>query len=337
MRSSRCVFSTAAALQRVFIAPIELQTPSRVQTRGLVTLSSQLRQRPHAILNLSQPQRRYVSLHRAEKSRLPRDDEIQAWSVTLVDADGKLTEPRSTRDILSTLDRKTNSLVIVVPGEPGVPPICKILNKQQMRESEKAKLKAARGSGVTQKTMELNWAIGKNDLGHRMDKLRGWLEKGWKVDVVLAGKKKGRKATEEEAEALVKHIRGVLEEVGGRETKLVEGKMLGQLTLYLEGKKAKEVKATSKSGGQAGAGAGVDGSVERGTSTADVKNASGTGKSASLAVDGGNETTTESEGDVEGEKEGVSEKGEISEADKLAEFQQKRRRKHSGWEQQKEE
>ncbi|KAL5328873.1 hypothetical protein ACEPPN_002381 [Leptodophora sp. 'Broadleaf-Isolate-01'] len=254
MRSSRCVFSSATALHRVFIAPIEVQTHVQVQIRGLAFTSSPspplLRPRTQYNALTSKPQKRHVSLHRAEKSRLPRDDEIKAYSVTLVDADGKLTDPRSTQSILSSIDRKTTSLVVIVPGEPGVPPICKILNKQQMRETEKAKLKAARGNGVTQKTMELNWAIGKNDLGHRMGKLRGWLEKGWRVEVVLAGKKKGRKASEEEGMALVGVIKGLVGEVGAREMKPEEGKMLGQLTLYLEGKEAKKGK---KDGGKAGA------------------------------------------------------------------------------------
>ncbi|KAH7342622.1 hypothetical protein BKA65DRAFT_586596 [Rhexocercosporidium sp. MPI-PUGE-AT-0058] len=246
MRSSRCVFSSATALHRVFIAPIEVQTHVQLQIRRLAfaTTPSQPRLRPRTQYNalIPEPQKRHVSLHRAEKSRLPRDDEITSWSVTLVDADGKLTDPRSTHEILSSIDRKTESLVVIVPGEPGVPPICKILNKQHMRETEKAKQKAARGAGVTQKTMELNWAIERNDLGHRMGKLRGWLEKGWRVEVVLAGKKKGRKASEEEGEGLVGTIRGIVEEVGAREMKPAEGKMLGQLTLYLEGKEMKKGK-----------------------------------------------------------------------------------------------
>ncbi len=163
--------------------------------------------------------------------------------MTLVDENGRLTEPRSTYSVLEDLDRKTSSLVVVVPGQPGVPPICKILNKQAMREAEKARLKSARGTGVTQKTMELNWAIGKNDLGHRMGKLKSFLEKGWRVEVVIAGKKKGKKASEEEAEELLRVIKEVLAEVGGKEMKPMEGKLLAQCTLYLEGKaKAKEMR-----------------------------------------------------------------------------------------------
>ncbi|KAH7419411.1 hypothetical protein BKA64DRAFT_737599 [Cadophora sp. MPI-SDFR-AT-0126] len=267
MRSSRCVFSSATALHRVFIAPIELQSKLQVQiqvrqlssTATFTTLRSQLQSQPQC--SLSSTQKRHVSLHVAEKSRLPRDDEIKSFSVTLVSPEGKLLEPRSTSSILSSIDRKTESLVMIVPGSPGVPPICKILNKQAMRAAEKAKLKAARGTGVTQKTMELNWAIEKGDLGHRMGKLRGWLEKGWRVEVVIAGKKKGRKASEGEAGELMGTIRGVLGEAGGREMKPVEGKVLGTLTMFLEGKQQQGKK--SKKGESDAAGAVVKGDGEQ--------------------------------------------------------------------------
>lgn len=247
MKSSRCLFSTATALHRVFIAPIEQQ--------------SLLRLAPHSISHLVRlpthhhiQHRTLVSSTKAEKSRLPRDDEILAWSVSLA-TDSGLQDARSTADILASLDRKTQSLCVVVPGEPGVPPICKIMNKQAMREAERARHKAAKTQGgVTQKTMELNWAIDGHDLEHRLGKLRGFLEKGWRVEIVVAGKKKGRKASEEEGESVLKKIRGVLNEVGGKEIKPMEmkkvgdGKLLGQATLYTEGKIRKE----EKSGGLEG-------------------------------------------------------------------------------------
>ncbi|PVH89512.1 hypothetical protein DL98DRAFT_116 [Cadophora sp. DSE1049] len=265
MRSSRCVFSSATALHRVFIAPIELQSKLQVHVQvrqlsftstTLAPLRSRLQSQPQCGVSNSNVQKRHVSLHVAEKSRLPRDDEIKAYSVTLVDPDGKLTDPRATSSILSRIDRKTESLVVIVPGSPGVPPICKILNKQAMRVAEKAKLKAARGTGVTQKTMELNWAIGRGDLGHRMGKLRGWLEKGWRVEVVIAGKKKGRK-------------------------------VLGTLTMYLEGKQQQQGKKGKKGAGDA-AGAVVEGEA----------NLQGEGdqeamfeKSANVDVDAGQEVS----------------------------------------------
>jgi translation initiation factor IF-3 len=135
---------------------------------------------------------------------------------------------------------KKESLVVVVPGGPGVPPICKIMNKEAMRAAEKAKAKAGRGV-VTTKTIELNWAIDGNDLTHRIAKLKGFLEKGYRVEVVLAPKKKGRKATEEDAERVMGRIKGAVGEVrGAKEFKPMEGKLLGLTTLCFEGKVRKE-------------------------------------------------------------------------------------------------
>ncbi|KAJ5050682.1 uncharacterized protein L3040_002557 [Drepanopeziza brunnea f. sp. 'multigermtubi'] len=266
MRSSRCVSSIATALHKIFILPLE-HRQSQFAIRTTSTSSTSF----HSTL-LSPPpiqyqQRRYASKYKAtekpttaEKSRLPRDDEIRSWSVSLVDENGRLCDPRPTHDVLATIDRKVSTLVVVVPADPHThaPPICKIFNKQALRESETARLKAAKGGGVTTKTMELNWAIGANDLGHRMGKLKGWLEKGWRVEVLVAGKRKGRKANEEEAEGVLGAVRGVLAEAGGKETKPMEGKVslgegkgLGTVTLYLEGKVKKEGAEKSGEAGDA--------------------------------------------------------------------------------------
>ncbi|KAE9370347.1 hypothetical protein N431DRAFT_426723 [Stipitochalara longipes BDJ] len=241
MKSSRCAFSTAAALHRVFIAPIE-HLPSRQPqfqfTRRTIfsTSTSTLQSRARAPRHLLPHQQKCYASSAAVKSRLPRDDEIKAWSITVVGEDGKLQDPRPTLDVLDSIDRKKDSLVVVVPGEPGVPPICKIMNKEAMRAAEKAKLKSARGS-VTEKTIELNWAIDGNDLNHRMMKMKGFLQKGYRVEVVLGAKRRGRKATAEEAEELIARVRAAVAEVEGtKESKPMDGKLLGVLTLQFEGK-----------------------------------------------------------------------------------------------------
>ncbi|CZR57259.1 related to translation initiation factor IF-3 [Phialocephala subalpina] len=239
MRASICASSTAAALHRVFIAPIEQSHHQFLQRTSLLPRSTSI----HPPILLTPQRRTLVNLHRAEKSRLPRDDEIKSWSVQLVTEDGKLQEPRSTMAILDSMDRKKDSLVIVKEGEPGIPPICKIMNKVAMRESEKARRKAEKKGGVTVKTMELNWAIDNNDLGHRLTKLKEFLGKGQRVEVLLASKRKGkgRKATEEEAMRVIGKIRGAMREMeGAKEMKPMEGKILGTATLFLEGKVQKE-------------------------------------------------------------------------------------------------
>jgi translation initiation factor IF-3 len=176
-----------------------------------------------------------------KKSRLPRDDEITAWSVTVVDADQKLSEPRLTSAVLESFDHKTHSLVVVVPGEEGVPPICKIVNKKKEWAAAKAKKRQqSSGGAAPSKTLELNWAIEHGDLQHRLQRMRDFLEKGFKLEIVLAPKRRGRQATAEEAQGLLSRIREVVNEVGARESKSMEGKMNGVLTLYTEGNTKKK-------------------------------------------------------------------------------------------------
>lgn len=224
LRRSQCIFNTATALQRVFILPIEQSTP-RFAHRTAAPLT----------LSLAQQTRSYASPAPSQR-RLPHDDMIKSWSVILVNEDGTLGETRSTYDIMQTIDRRVDSLVQVAPSEPGQIPVCKIVNKREAREAEKARSKAARGAGVVSKTLELNWAIDRGDLGHRLDRMKGFLAKGYKVEISLAGKKKGKQATQEEAWALIKRVLDVVAEVdGAREAKPMEGKVLGTATLYLTG------------------------------------------------------------------------------------------------------
>ena len=58
---------------------------------------------------------------------------------------------------------------------------------------------------------------------------------------MLAAKKKGRQATPEQAAGLVKRIKDVIGEVeGAKETRAMEGKLLGLATIYVEGKASTE-------------------------------------------------------------------------------------------------
>jgi len=228
MRGSRYGTSIAGALHRVFIAPIE-QSQFQCARRPAALL------RPSSIPPFAQ-RRCYVqdATKKAEKSRLPRNHEITAWSIRLVNEDGSLGAPVNTRTTLSVLNPKTHNLVVVQPGEPGEPPICKIIDKKEMYAKEKAKKKA--NPAATTKTIELNWALDPNDLAHRIKRMKEFLGKGNKLEVVLAPKRRGRQATAEEAEALVDVIRESCAEVpGAKEGAAMSGKIGGAATLFFEG------------------------------------------------------------------------------------------------------
>lgn len=81
------------------------------------------------------------------------------------------------------------------------------------------------------KTLELNWAIDKGDLSHRLEKFRGFLEEGRRVEVCFRGKKRGRKASLEECERVLEQVRGVAEGVEGVREKGLEGNVGGVASL----------------------------------------------------------------------------------------------------------
>ena len=111
-----------------------------------------------------------------------------------------------------------------------------------MSKADKLKKEAAKAKKKENldsvKTLELNWAIDANDLGHRLKKMEDFLSEGRKVEIVLARKKQGRKATVEECEDVLRRIKETVEAVkGAKETQALEGKLGGVATLSLEGAK----------------------------------------------------------------------------------------------------
>ncbi|KAI9743136.1 MAG: hypothetical protein M1818_003431 [Claussenomyces sp. TS43310] len=241
MRSSRCISSTATALHRVFIGPIEHSAPRVPFQRGqyIPNIYSKLS-------GLDSQRRNYASAPPA-KRRLPYDDQITAYAVHLVDDEGRLSAPQQTAALLQSLDRSTQTLITVAnpsrAGEDGPSiPVCKIMSKKALREADKARSKKKDNPTATVKTIELNWAIDGNDLRHRLDRMKQFLSKGWRVDVVMAGKRKGRKATIDEAEEVLRVVRQRIAEVdGAKEWKRMEGAVGKQALLFAEGKAQKDL------------------------------------------------------------------------------------------------
>ena len=121
--------------------------------------------------------------------------------------------------------------------EPNKPAICKIISKEQLREQERAKSKPTKNPAHIVKTLELNWAIDRNDLSHRLNKMVQFLEKGNRVEVMLATKRKGRRATIEEAESVLELVREKVGQVeGAKEWKAMQGRVLTPSVLFFEGK-----------------------------------------------------------------------------------------------------
>ena len=124
-------------------------------------------------------------------------------------------------------------------------PVCKLFTKETVRKEEEARRKASKMTKVQSKQLECRWMITDNDLEHQMTRLKGFLEKGWKVDIVFGSRRKsgwkGRKQVSlEEAEALLEKIRKVVGEVQGAQEKPMQGKIGKEAVLRFEGKPKKK-------------------------------------------------------------------------------------------------
>ncbi|KAF2161020.1 hypothetical protein M409DRAFT_70091 [Zasmidium cellare ATCC 36951] len=198
------------------------------------------------------------------------DAEITARQIYLVDPvtnilrdpeTGALPPPRTRYDVLNSIDTKTHRLVQLEPDEPGnrnFMPVCKIVDKKESYDAEKRKAKAAktakklsaRSSEMGMKTVELNWAIDANDLGHRVEKMKGFLTEGRRVEVVLASKKRGRKASLEECEGVLGRLRAAVESVeGAREVEGLKGKVGGFATMVVLGRPVRDIISEAKERG----------------------------------------------------------------------------------------
>ena len=142
------------------------------------------------------------------------------------------------------------------PGsDKGDIPVCKIISKKSAYESQKRRAADAKAkkkvSAVTSsvKTLELNWAIDANDLSHRTNTIKRFLEEGRKVEVVLAAKKRGRRASGEECEQVLGQLRRCVKAVeGAREVKALEGKMGGFAVLSFQGRVVKGAEMKEEGG-----------------------------------------------------------------------------------------
>ncbi|KAF1962346.1 hypothetical protein CC80DRAFT_487831 [Byssothecium circinans] len=244
--------ATSRALYRVFVASTPATpTPFRLQTPFLL---------PYAARLLPQTTVR----HKTYKKDVQRhslsdhftfDNAIEGTYIDYVDDNGVFRPNARLKDVLRSFDRTTHHLVMITPGtldefgnsNPDDLPVCKVVSKMDLSAQLEKKLeierRAAKGKGVgpDAKILELNWAIAGGDLKHRLEKLRGFLKEGRKVEVVIGPKRKSRVATEKECQELLREVRDAVDEVrGAREKKEPEGVIGAVMTLVFEGRNLDE-------------------------------------------------------------------------------------------------
>ncbi|OOG00898.1 hypothetical protein ASPCADRAFT_125908 [Aspergillus carbonarius ITEM 5010] len=148
------------------------------------------------------------------------DEDIGSQFIQVVNENNSLDPPASLREVLQSINRSDDCLLQVSAGSEGRIPICKIVNKFELREQAKEKAKAPR-DGLKQ--LELNWAIDSHDLSHRMKQLTTFLEKGRKVEVILTKKKRKRAPTVEEVKTLMERVLDTVREAKAAPVRPMEG------------------------------------------------------------------------------------------------------------------
>lgn len=237
MKHLRPVFSAAQALRYAFLSPFQPQTCRPINK----CLSPHGSRRSYAFyrpaLDFTRTARIDPSLQipTTPSPKAPQNEAIQYKSVQLAHDDGTVSVMIPIRQVLRSFDRTEFALVELLPPSKSHGPICKIMNRRALRELEYARSRPAKPK--TAKRVELNWTIDPNDLEVRMNQVRSFIEKGKKVELVLAPKLRKRKATLEEAQKTLDLVKKNIEDMGAVQSKPMTGTMLAQVQFKLEGKK----------------------------------------------------------------------------------------------------
>ncbi|KAI0515475.1 hypothetical protein F5B22DRAFT_607456 [Xylaria bambusicola] len=263
MRHMTGLITPARALHRVLVLELANTTAkSSGSGSGNALLFSSPILPSHAARTPCRLPRRLFSstpaAHKAppKKTFLQNMDIPYHW-VRVVDENGVLSAPQSLVNTIIGLPDGHNLVMVAPPPESPpsdtavvAPPaaICRVENTEVRRRLAKEAAAREKAEKPQSKTLEINWTIAKNDLAHKMAKLKTFLEKGFYVEIMLARKKGSRPPPEGTPVLLVNEIREhALRVQGASEVRKMDGRMGGVLKLFFEGPKvAKKVKNKDK-------------------------------------------------------------------------------------------
>lgn len=167
------------------------------------------------------------------------DEKIDTREVRVKTPDGKISPPVDLRRVLNSLNRTTSHVLqLSKPGEHEFA-IVQVVQRadliKQIKEKEAAQRRVQHAQKEKKpKQIELNWAISSNDLQLKLKQMEDFLRKGKKVELLLASKRRQRKASAEEAEALLKTLKDKIQEVGAVEVTPMQGALLRQATMTVK-------------------------------------------------------------------------------------------------------
>ncbi|WVF69867.1 hypothetical protein IAT40_004648 [Kwoniella sp. CBS 6097] len=147
-----------------------------------------------------------------------KDAAIPYRTVQLVDpTTNHLLDPQPLRAVLATYDQSTHTLVLVSVDKevPIVKLVDKIEERRKERESEeKAKLK--KKMAMEEKEVQVSWQSAQGDIKHKLDLAKSLLEKGDRVQVVFANRKRGETVPDPKKNEIIASFDEVLGEVGNK-------------------------------------------------------------------------------------------------------------------------
>lgn len=164
------------------------------------------------------------------------------WVQTKDTVTGKLGAPQLLDVLINSIDRSTHSVVQLAAVGPipdtAVVEVAKrsdlLVRLAQKQRIVKDHQKQLRTNKTKLKQIELNWAISENDLALKLRQMEKFLSKGSRVEVLLANKRRQRKAERDEAQATLDKVRATIQEMEGVAERGMEGQVGAQATLTVE-------------------------------------------------------------------------------------------------------
>lgn len=224
MKHMRGLFSMTQTLRHLFLPPLQIPRtaffPSiRIQNRlPLRSYSSRRDTNPDP----SNP---------PDQQQQLKDENIRSTFIQIANEEGRLNPPVRLANVLRNIERPANFVLQVSPPTEGAYPVCKIVNRVEAREAERARAKAAHALKASTKQVELNWAIDAHDLSHRLKQLSKFLGKGRKVEIILTRKQGKRPPTAQEVKHVMDSVLETVREADSLQVRPMEGEPGRHVTL----------------------------------------------------------------------------------------------------------
>ncbi|KAL2157212.1 hypothetical protein VTH06DRAFT_6348 [Thermothelomyces fergusii] len=276
MKTRQCLFNSAIAIRKVFIsnAAASLEARGQLQRLLLPSLAGSFQPASSSSLSSSSSQRLFSTSQiarsyynntnlpgnagaPANNDRTLRDYDIMFPWIQLRQEDGRLSEPQRTSDILKKLDINKESLVLLAMPRTDESskgpdyPVCRIVDRKAELAAQAEREARRRMSRVVSKELEINWATAPNDLHTKMTQLKKFLKKGYQVWITMMHPKKKdkRRASLEEAAAILKTVESTIEEIpGAKETRRREGSVGETLILLVHAPTGRRSRAETGTG-----------------------------------------------------------------------------------------